>query len=92
MHAKFLRAFIRRLLYLSKLAKQPNHHLRLSREARSDIEWWYRFAAEWNGVSILQAQKRERPDIIMTSDASGRWECGAFWEQNWFQLQWPGAL
>ena len=28
----------------------------------------------------------------MTSDASGRWGCGAFWEQNWFQLQWSGTL
>ena len=70
-------AFIRCLIDLSKLAKKPHHHVRLNRKARSDIEWWYQFAAKWNGMSILRAQRREKPDITVTSDASGSWGCGA---------------
>ena len=35
------RAFTRRLIDLSKSVKRSHHHVRLSREARSDIEWWY---------------------------------------------------
>ena len=86
------RAFIRRLIDLSKLAKRSHHHIRLSRKARSDIECWYQFAADWNGISILQVQRREQPNAIVTSDASGRWGCGAFWDQSWFQLQWSRML
>ena len=82
------RAFTRRLIDLSKSVKRPHHHVRLSREARSDIEWWYRFAEEWNGVSLLRAQNREHPEVIITSDASGTWGCGAFCGHQWFQLQW----
>ena len=35
------KAFVRRLIDLSKSVKRLHHHVRLSREARSDIEWWY---------------------------------------------------
>ena len=86
------RAFVRHLIDLPKSAKRPHHHIRLSREARSDIEWWYQFAGTWNGVSILRAQKQEQPHIVVTSDASGRWGCGAFFDQKWFQLQWASSM
>ena len=86
------RAFVRHLIDLSKSAKRPHHHIRLSREPRSDIEWWYQFAGTWNGVSILRAQKQEQPHIVVTSDASGRWGCGAFFDQKWFQLQWASSM
>ena len=26
--------------------------------------------------------------VIRTSDASGGWGCGAFYEEHWFQLAW----
>ncbi len=32
------------------------------------------------------------PDLIVTSDASGSWGCGAFWDIKWFQLKWVGLL
>lgn len=85
------RAFIRCLINLSKLAKKLHHHICFSREARSDIEWWYQFVEKWNGISILTAQRHDHPDIIITSDASGRWGCAAFWDQRWFQLKWPST-
>ncbi len=28
------------------------------------------------------------PEVTLTSDASGSWGCGAFWNTNWFQYQW----
>ena len=49
------RSFLRRLIDLAKLATRPHHHLRLSRESRSDLEWWFQFVAKWNGVSLLRA-------------------------------------
>lgn len=33
------RTFLRRLIDLSTLVKHLDHHVRLSREVRSDIEW-----------------------------------------------------
>ena len=86
------RAFIRRLIDLSKTAKHPHHHVRLNLEARSDIEWWHRFSRSWNGVSILRAQAQEHPHVTITSDASGGWGCGAWWGHKWFQLRWSGSI
>lgn len=86
------RTFIRRLIDLLSVAKRPHHHIRLGHEARSDIEWWHCYATKWNGVSMLQSQSRENPDIVMTSDASGSWGCGAFCGRRWFQLEWSGFL
>lgn len=48
------RTFVRHLIDLAKLVKHPHHHLHLSREARSDLEWWFQFTTEWNGVSMLR--------------------------------------
>ena len=86
------RAFLRRLIDLSKLANWPHHHLRLCHEARSDLEWWFRFASSWNGVSMMRSARKVSPDIHLTSDASGKWGCGAFCNQSWFQLQWPNKI
>ena len=86
------RTFLRRLIDLLAVAKKPHHYIRLTRDARSDIEWWHCFAAQWNGVSMIQSQSEQKPDIIITSDASGKWGCGAFCAQRWFQLEWPRHL
>ena len=31
----------------------------------------------------------QKPDTVVTSDASGTWGCGAFSGTQWLQLQWP---
>ena len=36
--------------------------------------------------------QKANPDIVLTSDASGRWGCGAFWNTFWFQFEWSEAL
>ena len=41
-------------------------------------------------MSMLQPTSQ--PSTCLTSDASGRWECGAFCEHSWFQLQWPKSI
>lgn len=51
------RSFLRRAIELSKLANRLDHHLRLNLSARSDIEWWHQFAADWNGASMLMHVK-----------------------------------
>ena len=85
------RAFIRRLFDLSTTARKPHHHLSLNKGVRSDLAWWHEFLTDWNGVSLLVALGEQEPTIILTSDASGRWGCGAFWELGWFQLAWSAT-
>ena len=83
------RTFLRRMIDLVKLAKQPHHHLRPSAEFRSDLHWWAMFLPKWNGKSML---RQPDPRHFITSDASGSWGCGAFSSSgSWFQLQWPSS-
>ena len=49
------RSFLRRMLDLSKLAKQLYPHVRLNAEFRSDLEWWVTFLPGWNGVEMLSS-------------------------------------
>ena len=86
------RSFLRRMIELSKRAKQLHHHLRLNVEFRSDLEWWHLFLPEWNGVSMMTAVGLRAPSITVTSDASGSWGCGAFTARGrWFQYRWPSS-
>ena len=90
---KFIRAgrsFLRRLIDLSMGVKQLNRHVRLSLEARADIEWWYQFGRDWNGVTMMSSINKARPGAVLTSDASGSWGCGAWCGSHWFQLEWKG--
>ncbi len=88
------RTFIRRLIDALKSAhhRPSNSFVRLNVEARSDIFWWASFIEHWNGLSMMHNLRRDNPDIIITSDASGSWGCGAYCLSAWFQYQWPTEL
>jgi len=86
------RVFLRRLIDLSTTVCKPEFFIRLNVEARSDIEWWYQFAANWNGISILGSIVETPAQATLTSDASGNWGCGAYQDTSWFQLEWAGAI
>ena len=83
--------FLRRLFDLSATVKKNHHHVSLNKGARSDLAWWHEFLTEWNGVSLLSALGEQDPSVIVTSDASGGWGCGAFWGSKWFQLAWDNT-
>ena len=84
------RSFLRRMIDLSKVAKQLYHHVRLNAEFRSDLEWWVTFLPGWNGVGMLSSLCKRPHSQIITSDASGLWGCGAFTASGkWFQFEWP---
>ena len=90
-HAAFVvapgRAFLRRMIELMKVAKRPDHHIRLTAEFKSDLQWWASFLPRWNGRSILPDPV---PAHTVTSDASGTWGCGAVSDKGcYFQLEWP---
>ena len=80
------RSFLRQLIDLSMMAKQLDHYIRISRDARSDIEWRYHFCLRWNGVSMMRSMSNHCTSVEVTSDASGSWGCGAFSGSSWFKL------
>ena len=65
-----------------------NHMICLNAAFRADIEWWWCFASNWNGVSVISQGSDEVPDFEFCSDASGPWSGGAVWDSQWFQIEW----
>ena len=86
------RTFLRRMINLSTTAHELHHHIRLNHGFRSDLEWWAIFLADWNGVGMMVANSSDPPQVVLTSDASGGWGCGAFTSTGaWFQCVWPST-
>lgn len=83
------RAFLRRVIDLLRIpgASRSHHHVRLNKQFRADLAWWQTFAAHWNGIAIFPIITE--PTIEVTSDASGRWGCGAWSSSSWLQMEWP---
>ena len=84
------RSFLQRAIALLGMAKQPFHHIRLNKEFQADLLWWKTFATHWNGTALILAPNQPHP-IVVTSDASGTWGCGAWCDQQWFQLKWDSS-
>ena len=82
------RSFLWRLIDFSTVAKHLDHFIRFSRDARSNVEWWYQFSTLWNGVSMMRSVSASPISTTLTSDAFGSWGCGAFYGPHWFMLQW----
>ena len=80
--------FLRGIFGLLSLFKKKSHVIRLNGAFRADLEWWHVFAESWNGVSMMQQTAEGSHDVHLWSDASGSWGCGAWWDNNWFQLKW----
>ncbi len=66
------RTFLRRLIDLLVVTKKPYHHIRLTWDVRSDIEWWHRFAAQWNGVPCFnRKQSKSRTSSFQMHQGDG---------------------
>ena len=82
------------LLSVCGTSQAQNQFVRLNATAQADLLWWHIFISQWNGVSILWNRDWLTPDIhvVVTSDASGSWGCGAYWAHHWFVIQWTPKL
>ena len=74
------------------MTKCLDQYVRLNRETRADLEWWYCFMSVWNGVAMMKAEAIMSYHAMLTSDASGSWGCGAMVRQHWFMLLWARAI
>ena len=80
------RTFLRQVIALLSVAKQPHHHIRLNAAFQSDLTWWRIFATSWNGSSLVVRADGKKAQV--TTDASGTWGCGGWSGTEWFQLAW----
>ena len=85
-------SFLWRMIQLAKRVVNPKEVLRLNVAFRNALAWWGLFIRRWNGISLMSALGQERPNWMVTSDASGNWGCGAFCGDDWFQLEWNTEL
>ena len=84
------RSFLRRMIELSKGVRELHYRVRLNASFRSDLQWWGCFLPIWNGSCPLTSLCQGTAQVVLTSDASGSWGCGAFTSTGqWLQLQFP---
>ena len=83
------RIFLCRLIDLSTTVKQLHHHIRLTSEARLDLQWWLTFLPHWSGRSlILESHWTLNATMLLFTDASGSEGWGAYWSGRWLQDWW----
>ena len=84
------RSFLRRMIDLSRGVRELHYKVCLNAGFRSDLKWWSCFLPVWNGKELMSSVTRSGPPVVITSDASGSWGCGAFTSTGeWFQLKLP---
>lgn len=87
------RAFLRRLIDLTRHVVKPYHRITLSKEARRDLSAWHIFIEHFNGKHILLDQKWLTDKAIhLFTDASGTLGYGAILETHWFYGSWPESI
>lgn len=86
------RAFLRRMIDLTKGAKRPYHRIRLSKEAKSDMATWLTFLDKVNGITFFLDDKWETSSSLeLFTDAAGSKGYGAIFGKHWFCGAWPAS-
>ena len=86
------RAFLHRMIDLTKGVKKPHHHIHLSRGAQSDIMLWLRFLEDFNGRSFFFSDFWETSQTLqLYSDSAGSIGFGAAFASHWFHGLWPAT-
>ena len=86
------RAFLRRMIDLTKGVKKPHHHIHLSRGAQSDIMLWLSFLEDFNGRSFFFSDFWETSQTLqLYTDSAGSIGFGADFASHWFHGLWPAT-
>ena len=87
------RPFLRRLIDLTVgVVPEKHHHLRISKEVKEDLNVWFSFLSDYNGISVLHEKIwKSNDELQLFTDSStngfgiyfnGAWANGA-WPENW---------
>jgi hypothetical protein len=83
------RAFLRRLIDLTKNVHCKSHWIRITREARKDLHAWLVFLDSFNGaVMCLPSVWVTADTLALYTDASG-FACAGVFENKWFMVEFP---
>ena len=84
------RAFLRRLIDLTKGVSSKHFHIRLTREARRDIDAFLVFLQNFNGVSMLLSDVWLSTDKLrLYTDSAMSAGYAAVYGRRWFNGSWP---
>ena len=87
------RAFLRRLIDLTKGIQKPWHKIWLARGARADLNMWMVFLESFNGKTIIPDQFWVLDsDLQLFTDASASIGFGGYFAGQWFQDKWPQSI
>ena len=87
------RAFLRRLIDLTKSISNPFHFIKLTCEARADLQAWTSFIENFNGKSVFLGDKWLSSDYLkLFTDAAGSSGFAAVFGSYWFAESWPDNL
>ena len=82
--------FLHKLIDLSTSTTKLHHHIRLTGEARLDMQWWLDFLPGWSRTSsILDSNWTPSTNIQLFTNASGI--NGWSWSGKWLLGQWSEA-
>lgn len=83
------RAFLQRIITLTRGVSKPHHHIRLTNGFREDIKMWQIFLKDWNGTSLfLNPSWENSAELSLYTDASGTLGFGGIFRTQWFQGKW----
>ncbi|XP_045174585.2 uncharacterized protein LOC123535891 [Mercenaria mercenaria] len=87
------RAFLKRLIDLTKGVCKPHHRITISKKGRRDLEALYYFIAHFNGKHILLDQKwLTNQALNLFTDASSSIGYGSILNTQWFYGTYPVTL
>jgi len=84
------RAFLRRLIDLTKGIRRPHHRIRLTKACRQDMSTWLSFLKDYNGCTFFMHERwTESEPLVLFTDAAGSKGYGAIFQSHWFYGEWP---
>ena len=84
------RAFLRRLIDLTKGVRNPRHFIRVTRECKLDIQVWLSFLQQYNGKSFFLPDRwLTSKNLQLYTDSAGSLGYGAVFGRHWFYGSWP---
>ena len=81
------RIFLRDMFSLMASATFHNFHIHLDSFAKADLAWWHCFFQDWHGASFMV--RPNWPTLVVHTDASGVFGCGAVCSDHRWAQQWP---
>ena len=86
------RAFLRRLIDLTRGISRPHFFIRLTRNVKNDLRMWQEFLSSFNGKSLfLDDHWSNNHKLNLYTDASGAIGFGAIFGLDWCYGKWPAT-